>query len=108
MGKSKVKKKKSDRYSTQTTDVFNPFPLRSGEIKTLTVCKDLAYTKGQTIKCSRSTDKNSYFEAVVEYCNRTGMEIEVASSLINSRLKSKIEMDAQDLNLLPKSAKLPI
>jgi len=55
-----------------------------------------------------SETEYNYFEAVVEYCNRTGMEIEVASSLINSRLKSKIEMDAQDLNLLPKSAKLPI
>lgn len=54
-----------------------------------------------------TTDLN-YIEAIVEYCNRTGMEIEVASTLINNNLKSKIENDAQDLNLLPKSARLPI
>jgi len=53
------------------------------------------------------TDYN-YIEAIIEYCNRTGMEIEVASSLINNNLKSKIKMDAQDLNLLPKTARLPI
>lgn len=52
------------------------------------------------------TDYN-YIEAIVEYCNTTGMEIEVASSLVNNNLKSKIENDAQDLNLLPKSARLP-
>lgn len=52
------------------------------------------------------TDYN-HIEAIVEYCKETGMEIEVASSLVNSNLKSKIEMDAQDLNLLPKTNRLP-
>lgn len=54
-----------------------------------------------------TTDLN-YIEAIIEYCNQTGMEVEVASTLINNNLKSKIENDAQDLNLLPKTARLPI
>lgn len=58
-------------------------------------------------KLVAETDLN-YIEAIVEYCNQTGMEIEVASTLINNNLKSKIENDAQDLNLLPKTARLPI
>lgn len=58
-------------------------------------------------KIVAETDYN-YIEAIVEYCNETGMEIEVASSLVNNNLKSKIENVAQDLNLLPKSARLPI
>lgn len=58
-------------------------------------------------KIVAETDYN-YIEAIVEYCNTTGMEIEVASLLVNNNLKSKIENDAQDLNLLPKSARLPI
>ena len=58
-------------------------------------------------KIVAETDYN-YIEAIVEYCNTTGMEIEIASSLVNNNLKSKIENDAQDLNLLPKSARLPI
>jgi hypothetical protein len=53
------------------------------------------------------TDYN-YMEAIVEYCNRTGMEIEVASTLVNKDLKAKIEIDAQELNMLPKTHRLPI
>lgn len=53
------------------------------------------------------TDYN-YMEAIVEYCNRTGMEIEVASTLVSKDLKAKIEIDAQELNMLPKTHRLPI
>ena len=55
-----------------------------------------------------NTDYN-YIEAIVEYCKKTGLEIEVAASLINSNLKSKIENDAMDNNMLKvKSSRLPI
>ena len=51
----------------------------------------------------------TYLEAIVEHCKQTGLEIEVAANLINSSLKSKIEFQAQNLNLLKeKSARLPI
>ena len=51
----------------------------------------------------------TYIEAIVEYCNMTGLEIEVAATLINSNLKSKIENDAIDRNLLKeKSSRLPL
>ena len=51
----------------------------------------------------------TYLEAIVEYCKDTGLEIEVAATLINSNLKTKIEGQAMDLNLLKeKSSKLPI
>lgn len=53
------------------------------------------------------TDYN-YMEAIVEYCNLTGMEIELASSLVNKDLKAKIAIDAENLNMLPKAARLPI
>lgn len=55
-----------------------------------------------------NTDYN-YIEAIVEYCKKTGLEIEVAASLINSNLKSKIENDAMDNNMLKvKSSRLPL
>jgi len=55
-----------------------------------------------------NTDYN-YLEAIVEYCKNTELEIEVAASLINANLKSKIELQASDLNLLKvKNSKLPI
>lgn len=53
------------------------------------------------------TDYN-YLEAIVEYCNQTGMEIELASSLVNKDLKAKIAIDAENLNMLPKVQRLPI
>ena len=54
------------------------------------------------------TDYN-YIEATIEYCRKTGLEIEVASTLINSNLKSKIECNAIEFNLLKnKSPRLPI
>ena len=57
-------------------------------------------------KMDSETDYN-HMEAIVEYCKETGMEIELAASLVNTNLKSKIEADAQDLNMLPKSQRLP-
>ena len=47
-------------------------------------------------------------DAIVGYCEQTGMEIDVASTLVSSALKSKLREEAQELNLLKKSAKLPI
>jgi hypothetical protein len=55
-----------------------------------------------------STDYN-YIEAIVEYCKMTGLEIEVAATLINANLKAKIENDAMDHNMLKeKGSRLPI
>jgi putative aminopeptidase FrvX len=55
-----------------------------------------------------NTDYN-YIEAIIEYCKQTGLEVELASKLINKSLKKRIESDAMDHNILKvKSAKLPI
>jgi hypothetical protein len=55
-----------------------------------------------------NTDYN-YVEAIVEYCKQTGLEIEVAASLVNQNLKSKLENDAMDNNMLKvKSSRLPL
>jgi hypothetical protein len=57
-----------------------------------------------------NTDYN-YIEAILEYCKRTGLEVEVAAKLINKNLKKRIESDAMDNNMLKvnvKSAKLPL
>ena len=49
-------------------------------------------------------------EAVVWYCEKNNMEIEVAAKLLNAIIKAKIEVEAVDLNFLstPKGSKLPI
>jgi hypothetical protein len=51
----------------------------------------------------------TYLEAIIEYCKETGLEIEVAASLINSSLKTKIESQAMEQNMLKiKTSRLPI
>jgi hypothetical protein len=55
-----------------------------------------------------NTDYN-YIEAIVEHCKQTGLEIEVAASLVNSNLKSKLEGNAMDNNMLKeKGSRLPL
>ena len=50
----------------------------------------------------------SCMDAIVQYCDQTGMEIEVAATLISASLKSRIREEAQSINLIKKAAKLPI
>jgi hypothetical protein len=47
-------------------------------------------------------------DAICQHCKETGLEVEMAATLISSALKAKIREEAQDLNLLKKSSKLPI
>lgn len=51
-----------------------------------------------------------FMEAVLLYCELTGMEIEVAGSLIKSsaKMKARIQDEAEALNFFPKTSKLPI
>ena len=50
----------------------------------------------------------SVMDTIVGHCERTGMEIDIASTLLSSALKSKIREEAQELNLLKKVSKLPL
>jgi len=54
--------------------------------------------------------KMEYIEAVMYYCNENDIEIETAASLIkgSAKMKAKIQFEAENLNYLPKSGKLPI
>jgi hypothetical protein len=47
-------------------------------------------------------------DAICHHCKETGLEVEVAATLISAALKAKIKDEAQNLNLIKKSSKLPI
>jgi len=49
-----------------------------------------------------------YMDAVCWWCEENEMEIEVAAKLLNTVIKGKLEVEAQDLNYLAKGARLPI
>ena len=51
--------------------------------------------------------KLSYIEAIVEYADSIDVEIESIAKLLNQSIKDKIELEAQNLNMLKKSARLP-
>jgi hypothetical protein len=47
-------------------------------------------------------------DAIIHHCEKTGMELEVASTLISAALKAKIREEAEELNLLRSTSKLPL
>lgn len=57
--------------------------------------------KASKLKCS-------HMDAILYHCKETGLEVEVASTLISTVLKSKIREEAQELNLIKKTSKLPL
>ena len=63
------------------------------------------YTK--IVKLVEDT-KLSYMDAVMHYCDLNNMEPETAAQLVNTKLKAQIREEAEVLNFLPKTAKLPL
>lgn len=51
-----------------------------------------------------------YMDAVLMYCEETGLELELAAKLVSGALKSKIQIEAEELHFLPRSntTKLPL
>ena len=77
--------------------------------------KDKMPTKEEMAKFAKAIDKlvsetdYNYIEAITVYCKESGLEIEVAATLVNANLKSKIHINAMDNNMLKeKSSRLPI
>ena len=50
----------------------------------------------------------SYMEAVLHYSEKSEIEPEAMAKMLNQSIKDKIEVEAQDLNMLKKTGKLPI
>ena len=52
----------------------------------------------------------TFFDAVILFCESNNMEVETAASLVKQStvLKSRIQMEAENLNLMKRSARLPI
>ena len=50
----------------------------------------------------------SYMESVLHYAQKSEIEPEAMAKMLNQSIKDKIEVEAQGLNMLKKTAKLPI
>jgi hypothetical protein len=52
----------------------------------------------------------SYLDAIVEWCESRGIEVEVGAELVakSPLLLSRIQLEAEDINLLKKDGRLPL
>ena len=50
----------------------------------------------------------SYMEAVLHYAQKSEIEPEAMAKMLNQSIKDKIEVEAQSLNMLKKTSKLPL
>ena len=57
-----------------------------------------------------SSKNIEFFDAVIHYCDINNVEVETAASLVkqNAVLKAKIQIEAENLNLMKRTARLPI
>ena len=53
-------------------------------------------------------EKIGYMDAIISYCNEVEIEIDNVGSLVNQSLKDKIQLEAEDSNLMKKRGKLPL
>lgn len=76
------------------------------EINTIINVQDFIETIEEIVEAKRM----EYLDAVLYYCQHTGLEIETAAELIkkNAKLKARVRVDAEGAGYFPKTAKLPI
>ena len=60
----------------------------------------------ESLRCNGHIE---YIDAIVHWCAKNNVEIEYAASLVKKDqvLKSKLQVEAEELNFVKKSAKLP-
>jgi len=54
------------------------------------------------------TTKMSFLDAIMYHADENGLESETVAGLINIKTKNKLREEAEALNFMPKTSKLPI
>ena len=70
--------------------------------------KDEIQTFSTMIEKMASDRSCTRLDAILVHCEESGLEIEVASSLISNILKNKIREESENENLIKKTSTLPI
>lgn len=50
----------------------------------------------------------SYMDAVINYCNEKDIDVDSIGSLINQKLKEKIQLEAEQANMIKPRGHLPL
>ena len=53
-------------------------------------------------------DRIGYMDAIINYCNNMDINIENIGPLVNQSLKDKLQLEAEENNLMKKRGKLPL
>lgn len=78
-----------------------------GRINLLKVKSSKEFTK--EIEKLATTSDMTYIDAIVQYCQDKDLDIESVSGLISPILKEKLQYEAENLNMIPKTTtKLPL
>jgi hypothetical protein len=81
-------------------------------MKTEDVLKNKTHTNERFVKEITSLVNSgvSYLDAIVHYAEKHNLEIETVASMVksNSKIKSNLQSNAEDLNFLPKTSRLPV
>ena len=70
--------------------------------------------KDEILKFSTMIDRlaieldTTILDAVVHHCEDTGLEIEVAGTLLSNAIKAKIREQSEKVNLVKKQSRLPV
>jgi len=75
----------------------------------ITTFNTVMNTKEFTIKIEElAKQKNlKYIDAIVHFCENNEIDVGTVGPLISKNLKDKIALEAQDLNYLPKTGRIP-
>lgn len=52
--------------------------------------------------------KITYMEAIINYCNEMDIDVESIGNLVNSKLREKIQVEAEQANLMKPRGHLPV
>lgn len=53
-------------------------------------------------------EKIGYMDAIISYCTEVDIGIDSVGNLVNQSLKDKIQLEAEDQNMMKKRGKLPL
>lgn len=54
------------------------------------------------------SEKIGYMDAIISYCDEVDIEVDSIGKLVTQSLKDKIQLEAEDQNMMKKRGKLPI
>lgn len=53
-------------------------------------------------------ERIGYMDAIIDYCNNNEVDVDSIGNLVNSSLREKVKLEAEEANMLKPKGRLPI